>query len=112
MKLLLDESLPRRLKRDFSGHEVSTVQELGWSGIKNGDLVRRAKARAFDVLITADQNLQYQQNLAGSPVSIVVLAARSNRYEDLRPLALRASMLFSELAPGKIVRLTQPVRRT
>lgn len=72
---------------------------------KNGDLLRRAHAAAFDAFLTADQNLQYQQNLAGFSVSIVVLAARSNRYEDLRPLAGRAIMRLSGSRPGKLIRL-------
>jgi len=63
MRILLDESLPRRLKTEFVGHEVATVAERGWSGVKNGELLTLAAER-FDVFVTADQNLQYQQNLA------------------------------------------------
>jgi predicted nuclease of predicted toxin-antitoxin system len=60
MRILLDESLPRRLRSAFAGHEVATVVEAGWSGIENGELLRLAAAR-FDIFVTADQNLQYQQ---------------------------------------------------
>ncbi len=63
MRILLDESLPRKLALEFSGHEVQTVQKHGWSGLKNGELLRRASAE-FDVLVTGDQNIEYQQNLA------------------------------------------------
>ena len=85
MRILLDESLPWELKAELPGHDVQTVQEAGWSSLKNGELLVRAAGR-FDVFITADQNLQYQQNLATLPLAVVVLIARSNRIGDLRPL--------------------------
>lgn len=85
MRILLDESLPRRLRGELKSHSVTTVREAGWSGIGNGELLKLAAGR-FDVLLTADQNLQVQQNLAGLPMSVVVLAAPTNRIEDLRPL--------------------------
>lgn len=85
MRILLDESLPRELKAELPGHDVRTVQETGWSGLSNGELLPRA-AGSFDVFVTADQNLQYQQNLSALPVAVVVLVARSNRMQDLRPL--------------------------
>ena len=86
MRILLDESLPRRLRATFAGHEVVTVVEAGWSGVTNGDLLRLAAAR-FDVFVTADQNLQYQQNLSALPLSVAVLVARDNQLESLRPAA-------------------------
>jgi hypothetical protein len=85
MRILLDESLPSELKTELLGHDVLTVQEAGWSGLSNGELLARAAGK-FDVFVTADQNLQYQQNLAALPVAVVVLVARSNRMQDLRPL--------------------------
>ena len=60
MRVLLDECVPRALRNDLPGHEVKTVAELGWAGVRNGELLRRAAA-AFDVLITVDRNLEYQQ---------------------------------------------------
>jgi predicted nuclease of predicted toxin-antitoxin system len=85
MRILLDESLPRRLSRALVGHSVSTVVEVGWSGVKNGRLLTLAAAR-FDVFITADQNLQYQQNIATLPLAVIVLAAHDNRLPTLLPL--------------------------
>ena len=85
MRILLDESLPWELKGELPGHDVSTVQEMGWSRMKNGDLLVRG-AGQFDVFVTADQNLQYQQNLSALPLAVIVLAAKSNRIADLRPL--------------------------
>jgi hypothetical protein len=64
VKVLLDECLPRYLKSALAGHEVRTVQESGWSGLKNGELLNLAEPR-FEVFLTSDQNLRYQQNLAG-----------------------------------------------
>ncbi len=85
MRLLLDESLPWRLAKLLVGHEVTSVQRMGWSGVKNGALLQTAST-AFDALITADQNLQYQQNLAVLPLAVFVLVARSTALIDLAPL--------------------------
>jgi len=76
MRLLLDESVPRRFGRALPSHAVQSVAELGWSGIKNGALLARAAA-AFDALITVDKNLEYQQNLSALPLAVVVLDTRS-----------------------------------
>jgi len=64
MRILLDESLPRSLAQELSDHEVQTVQSRGWAGLKNGELLRLASAE-FQALLTGDQNLEYQQNMAG-----------------------------------------------
>lgn len=85
MRLLLDECLPRQLKREFVNHQVKTVPEAGLAGVKNGALLRRA-AESFDVFITVDANLRYQQNLKTLGLAIVVLRAVSNDMADLRPL--------------------------
>jgi predicted nuclease of predicted toxin-antitoxin system len=85
VRILLDESLPHTLTRHFSGVVVETVFDRGWSGLKNGELLRRAAA-SFDVFVTADQNLQYQQNLKNHEIRVVVLAAVTNRVVDLVPL--------------------------
>jgi hypothetical protein len=83
MRILLDESLPRRLRHSFPGHEVVTVAEAGWSGIRNGELLLLAASR-FDLFVTADQNIQFQQNLSTLPLTVAVLVARDNRLESLR----------------------------
>lgn len=84
-RVLLDENLPRLLKRELSGHEVRTVAEIGWAGIKNGRLLRLAETE-FDIFVTADQNLSYQQPLKSFQLGIVVLKARTTKLEDLLPL--------------------------
>jgi hypothetical protein len=86
MRVLLDESLPRQLKQHFSADvEVLTVQERGWSGIKNSELLRLA-AGEFDVFLTMDRGVQFQQNLQSLAIGIPIIRALSNRFEDLQPL--------------------------
>jgi hypothetical protein len=104
MRVLLDESLPRRLKGELPGHEVATVVECGWSGTKNGKLLALASSR-FDVFVTADQNLQYQQNLSALPVSVIVLVAHDNRFETLKGLATALLDALSSVRPGDLMRV-------
>jgi len=78
MKLLLDESLPQQLRHYFPGHEAATVGWLGWSGIKNGRLLEMAEKAGFEVLLTADQSLPYQQNLKKRQIAVIVLVAQYN----------------------------------
>ena len=86
MKLLLDENLPKRLKFDFVGHEVYTVRDKGWNGIKNGKLLELLIAEKFDALLTFDKNLQYQQNFEKYSVTVIVLTATINTYLELSKL--------------------------
>jgi predicted nuclease of predicted toxin-antitoxin system len=75
MRILLDESLPHELRNEIPGHAVSTVTESGWSSLKNGELLNRAAGK-FDVFVTADQNLQFQQNLKKLPIAVLILRDR------------------------------------
>ena len=86
MKLLLDENLPKRLKLDFSEHEIYTVYDKGWSGKKNGELMQLLIAENFDALFTFDKNLQYQQNFQKYSLPVLVLNATDNTYNTLRNL--------------------------
>jgi predicted nuclease of predicted toxin-antitoxin system len=104
VRVLLDESLPRPLAALLSGHEVRTVAAVGWSGMENGELLRLA-AEHFDVLITADRNLEHQQNLRTLPVSVVVLAASTNRLESLAPLVPQLLELLKALPPRRLVHI-------
>ncbi len=101
MKLLVDESLPRGLKRELAAHDVTTVVEMGWAGRTNGELLELAKDD-FDVFLTADQGIRYEQNLSGSDLAVVVLAARTNRLEDLRPLIHSLLELLPTIGKGEI----------
>ena len=96
MRILIDESLPRPLSEEFPGHSVKTVAEAGWSAVENSELLRLA-ATQFDLFVTADQNLQFEQNLRALPVGVVVLAARTNRLDDLRPLVVDLLSRFKAL---------------
>ena len=86
MKLLLDENLPKRLKLDFSEHEIYTVRDKGWDGKKNGELMQLMVAENFDVLLTFDKNLQHQQNFNKYTIPVLVLNAPSNTYLTLKEL--------------------------
>ena len=104
MRLLLDESVPRRLRRSLPTHAVRTVIEMGWEGIKNGDLLVRA-AVEFDALVTVDKNLQYQQNLDALPIAVIVLYARSNELPYLIPLVPKLEDVLADLQPRSLVRI-------
>jgi predicted nuclease of predicted toxin-antitoxin system len=104
MKLLLDECVTRYLKREFTGHEVQTVDEAGLKGLKNGELLRAASG-IFDVLITVDKNISHQQNVRGFEIAILVLAARKNSIEALAPLVPQALAILPQLAPGEIAQI-------
>ena len=104
MRLLLDESLPSRLRRSLPGHQVSTVVEMGWGGVKNGKLLSLA-AQAFDAFLTADKNLQYQQNLAKLPLAVVVLDSHSNELPHLLPLIPQLEETLTNLQPCVLARV-------
>lgn len=104
MRLLLDESLPRRLRTYLPDHRVSTVVEMGWGGVKNGELLQLA-ATDFDAFITADQNLRHQQNLSTLPLSVVVLVASSNELPVLVPLIPDLVEALTSLQPRSFVEI-------
>jgi predicted nuclease of predicted toxin-antitoxin system len=104
VKILFDECMPRPLRRDLSGHEVMTVREMGWSGVENGDLLRLAETN-FDVFITVDRNLQYQQNLDGYKIAMILLVAQSNRLESLQPLLPSIRKALETIKVGDVVRI-------
>jgi hypothetical protein len=85
VRVLLDECVDRRLARDIIGHEVKTARQMGWTAITNGALLTLAAAQ-FDVFVTVDRNLAFQQDLHSHDIAVVVLRARSNRLADLKPL--------------------------
>jgi len=85
VKVLLDECIDRRLARDIAGHDVKTVPQMGWAGIKNGDLLTLAE-KQFEVFVTVDRNFSFQVNLPRYNIAVIVLRCRSNRLQDLRPL--------------------------
>jgi hypothetical protein len=102
MKVLLDECVTRYLKRDFVGHEVDTVEEAGFKGLKNGRLLRAASGQ-YDVLVTVDQNLQYQQNLKTFAIAIIVLKAKRSTYPMLKPLMPQVLETLEKIKPDEII---------
>lgn len=101
-RVLLDECVPRRLRRELPGLDVSTVPDEGWASRRNGDLLRLMLGAGFTVFVTMDHNLVYQQNVASAGVAVVVLRARTNRLRDLLPLMpqLRETIIVAE--PGTV----------
>lgn len=87
MRLLLDENLPKRLKLDFPDHEIFTVHDMDWKGIKNGELLKLMLANNFQALLTFDKNLRYQQNFEKYPITVFVLNASINTYQELTKLS-------------------------
>jgi predicted nuclease of predicted toxin-antitoxin system len=102
VKILLDDCVDQRFRRDLVGHEVATVQEAGWAGKKNGELLALA-AKTYQVFITVDRNLYFQQNVSAFSIAVVVLTARTNRLADLRPLAKDVVSELSGLKPRQVL---------
>jgi hypothetical protein len=101
VRVLLDECVPRRLKRELVGHDVKTAPEMGWASKENGELLTLA-AVDFDIFLTSDRNLSYQQNLSAFEIAVIVLDAASNRTDDLRPLVPRALEVFGTAKAGTV----------
>jgi hypothetical protein len=101
VRVLLDESLPKRLGAFLKPNEVATVAQRGWRGLSNGDLLTKAAAE-FDVLVTADRRMQHQQNLSRYPIAVIVLIARKNRLVDYEPLVPALLRAIDAARPGEI----------
>ena len=96
--------MPRKLKLELPGHDVRTVTEMRWSGIKNGPLLHRA-AQDFDAFLTVDQGFEYLQNLSAQGLMIVLMIAKSNDIDDLRPLTPQVRNALEKRSPGDFVRV-------
>ena len=104
MRLLLDEQVPRRLKRSFAGHEVQTVRDMGWVGKSNGELLALARDE-FDAFITLDRKLEYQQNITEKDIPIIVLITRRNNIEYLQPLVPKVLEALDNPKRGEVVHI-------
>src|ERR1700689_2309197 len=107
MRILLDEYVPRPLRKELTSHDVRTVQEQGWAGRKNGELLGLMAAAGFQVLLTTDQNLRHQQNLAATGVAVIVMVASTNRLADLVPLVPSVELAMRNIQPGDIVEVSK-----
>ena len=100
MRILFDENLPKRLKRDFHKHEIFTVSDKKWNGVSNGELLRLMIEDGFEALITFDKNLQHQQNFEKYPIIVIVLVAASNQHKHLLPLVAEIAAKIDGSAIG------------
>jgi hypothetical protein len=99
VKVLLDECIDWRLSRDIVGHEVKSARQMGWATTENGELLALA-SKHFDVFVTVDQNLSFQQNLGSLSVAVLVLQARTNRLTALKPLIPSLLAAIESAEPG------------
>jgi hypothetical protein len=104
VRVLLDENLPHDLIAEFSSHQVSTVQGRGWSGVENGELLRRA-AGHIDAFVTMDKHLEREQDIQSLPFGVVLIEARSNRVQDLLPLVPGVLTALDRIHAGRLVRV-------
>jgi hypothetical protein len=105
MRVLLDEQLPRQLAPYFTGHQARTVQQESWAGLKNGVLLAKAEDAGFQVLVTGDQNMPFQQNIGKRKLGVLLLCGPSNALEDLLPLVPAALTALTSIQPGQVVRV-------
>jgi hypothetical protein len=101
VKVLVDECVDWRLSLDILGHDVKTARQMGWSAIRNGELLGLA-TKEFDVFVTVDRNLSFQQNLPAFSIAVIVLCAQSNRLSDLRPLVPDLLRAIPTAKPGAV----------
>jgi predicted nuclease of predicted toxin-antitoxin system len=108
MKLLLDECIDRRLAREFVNTEVKTVAQLKWASIKNGTLLSLAE-KEFDVFVTVDRNLSFQQNIPKFEIAVIVLHAKTNKLEDLKPLVPEIEAAAERVKKGEVTHVGEVI---
>ena len=107
MNVLLDECVPRPLRGELPGHTIRTVPEMGWAGVRNGELITLAEQQ-FDVFVTVDRGVRFQHSarrLSSSAMAFIILEARSNRLEDLLPAAPELRRRIAQVGPGQVMRI-------
>jgi hypothetical protein len=105
MRVLLDECVPRKLKGSLTGHECHTVPEEGMAGKRNGELLARAEEAGFDVFLSVDRGIEFQQNLQSRNIAVIIVRARSSRLADLLPLVPEILRRIDNLRPGEVIRV-------
>jgi predicted nuclease of predicted toxin-antitoxin system len=105
MRILIDECIDERLRNSLTGHDCQTARYAGLAGLNNGDLLDTAEAAGFDVFLTVDQGIEYQQNLAAKKIAIITLRAKSNRLKDLLSLMPACLAHIQSIQPGQIVNI-------
>ena len=105
MKILLDECMPRDLRRHFAEHDCQTVPQAGLAGKKNGELLTLAEQSGWQVLLTMDRGMPHQQNLAGRSISLIIIRAPSNRLPDLLPHVTAILSALPSVVPGEVIQI-------
>lgn len=105
MKILLDENMPHKLRQYLPGHAVFTVAYMKWGGIRNGQLLRNAAADGFDALLTVDAGIEYEQNLAALPCSVIIVQSESNAFEHIEPHIPAILEILKALKPRSIIKV-------
>ncbi len=105
MKLLLDECVPRKLKKSLLGHDCQTVPEQGLAGKKNGELLSLAEAAGFQVFLTIDQGIEHEQNLKARGIAVILVRAKSSRLADLQPYTAEILHILQSIQRGQLVRV-------
>jgi len=105
MKLLLDECVPRKLKNHLPGVECQTAPEVGLAGMKNGELLSLAERAGFDVFLTVDRGIEYEQNLRHQTIGVIVIHARSSRLDDLLPQVPEILKVLGSIRRGQFVKV-------
>jgi len=105
MRILIDECIDERFRHSLAGHDCQTARYAGLAGLKNGDLLNAAEAAKFDLFLTVDQGIAYQQNLTARKIAIIIIHAKSNRLKDLLPLVPACLAHIQSIQPGQIVRI-------
>jgi Domain of unknown function (DUF5615) len=106
MKLLLDECLPRKLKNHLPGHDCHTVPESGWAGKKNGELLLLAEKFGFEVFLTLDRGMEYEQNLKGRGIAVILLSAKSSQLADLLPRMPAVLDVLRSIGRGQLIHVS------
>ncbi|HLZ51270.1 MAG TPA: DUF5615 family PIN-like protein [Candidatus Acidoferrum sp.] len=110
MRILIDECVDERFRNALTGHDCQSARYAGLAGLKNGELLTAAESAGFEVLLTVDQGIEYQQNLTSRKLAIVILHAKSNRLTDLLPLASFCLAGIESLEPGNVIHVDPPTR--
>jgi hypothetical protein len=104
-KILLDECVPRKFKKHLPGHDIVTVPEAGFAGKKNGELLSLAEKAGFQVFITLDQGIEYEQNLGGRSLAVILIHAKSSKLEDLVPHVAKILAALESMGVGQLARV-------
>ncbi len=105
MRVLIDECIDERLRHEFPGHDCQTARYAKLAGFKNGRLLSAAETAGFEVIITVDQEIPYQQNMETRRIAILILCAATNRLADLQKLVPSARSVLDSIQPGEVIRV-------